>query len=190
MPPPGTVTSRSRVLSDPEMAAIYRAAVKLAFPYGDIVLVAIHTAMRRSEVGGLRWDFITTETISLPPALTKNRREHVLPNLIAENLALIPRTSEYLFPAPSGGPFNSWGSLKAKLDGVCHVQDFVLHDFRRYFSTTMAKLRVPIDVTEAILNHVSGSRSAIQRVYDRYDRLTEMRKALELYEKHLANILR
>ena len=61
------------------------------------------------------------------------------------------------------------------------------HDFRRYLSTTMAKLRVPIDVTEAILNHVSGSRSPIQRVYDRYDRLPEMREALQLYEKHLAS---
>jgi hypothetical protein len=52
----------------------------------------------------------------------------------------------------------------------------------------MTKLRVPIDVTEAILNHVSGSRSPIQRVYDRYDRLAGMREALELYGKHLASI--
>jgi hypothetical protein len=53
----------------------------------------------------------------------------------------------------------------------------------------MAKLRVPIDVTEAILNHVSGSRSPIQRVYDRYDRISEMRDALERYENHLAKIV-
>ena len=53
----------------------------------------------------------------------------------------------------------------------------------------MAKLRVPIDVTESILNHVSGSRSPLQRVYDRYDRLPEMRAAFELYEKHLAAIV-
>ena len=68
-------------------------------------------------------------------------------------------------------------------------KNFVVHDFRRYLSTTMAKLRVPIDVTEAILNHVSGSRSPIQRVYDRYDRLPEMREALLLYERHLASII-
>jgi hypothetical protein len=47
-------------------------------------------------------------------------------------------------------------------------------------------LRVPIDVTEAILNHVSGSRSPIQRVYDR---LPEMREALTFYEKHLSAIV-
>ena len=75
-------------------------------------------------------------------------------------------------------------------ESACKVDGFVFHDFRRYLSTTMAKLRVPIDVTEAILNHVTGSRSTIQRVYDRYDRLPEMRQqALELYEKHLAAIV-
>jgi integrase len=72
---------------------------------------------------------------------------------------------------------------------LCGVERFVFHDFRRYLSTTMAKLRVPIDVTEAILNHVSGSRSPIQRVYDRYDRLSEMRDALQRYENHLAKIV-
>jgi hypothetical protein len=36
---------------------------------------------------------------------------------------------------------------------------------------------------------VSGSRSPIQRVYDRHDRLPEMREALTLYEKHLAAIV-
>jgi hypothetical protein len=75
------------------------------------------------------------------------------------------------------------------LDALCGVEDFVVHDFRRYLSTAMARLRVPIDVTEAILNHVSGSQSPIQRVYDRYDCLPEMRNALELYEKHLAAII-
>jgi hypothetical protein len=53
----------------------------------------------------------------------------------------------------------------------------------------MAKLRVPIDVTEALLNHVSGSRDQVQRTYDLYDRFPEKREALERYEKHLAGIV-
>ena len=69
------------------------------------------------------------------------------------------------------------------------VDDFVLHDFRRYVSSTMRRLGVPIDVTETILNHVTGSRSQIQRIYDRHDRLPEVRDALSLFEKHLAAII-
>jgi integrase len=189
IPAPGLPTSRDRVLSDDEMAKIYRATTDLGHPFGFICLIAIHTGMRRGEVGGLRWSYLTPETITLPPALTKNRREHVLPNLINENLALIPKVSEYLFPSSVGTPYSAWSDGKEALDALCGVENFVVHDFRRYLSTTMAKLRVPIDVTEAILNHVSGSRSPIQRVYDRYDRLSEMREALALYERHLAAII-
>ena len=68
------------------MARIYNAAVELGHPYGFICLIAIHTGMRRGEVGGLKWSYITPETITLPPSLTKNKREHVLPNLINDNL--------------------------------------------------------------------------------------------------------
>jgi len=187
--PPGQCSSRNRVLSDEEMRRIYKAAVQLRHPYGFICLIAIHTGMRRGEVGGLEWSFITPETFTLPPALTKNKREHVLPNLINEELQQIPKVSHYLFPSSVGTPYSTWSDGKEALDALCGVENFVIHDFRRYLSTTMAKLRVPIDVTEAILNHVSGSRSPIQRVYDRYDRLPEMREALTLYEKHLASIV-
>jgi integrase len=189
IPAPGKATSRDRVLSDEEMARIYRAAVQLGHPFGYICLIAIHTGMRRGEVGGLRWSYITPETITLPPELTKNKREHVLPNLIGNNLALIPRVSDLVFPSSVGTPYSTWSDGKDALTALCGVENFVIHDFRRYLSTTMAKLRVPIDVTEAILNHVSGSRSPLQRVYDRYDRLAEMKEALELYEKHLARII-
>ena len=188
IPAPGLVTSRDRVLSDKEMARIYSAAEELGYPYGIICLIAIQTGMRRGEVGSLKWSYITPETITLPSSLTKNKREHVLPNLINGKLALIPKTSEYLFPSSVGTPYSIWSDGKEALDALCGVEGFVFHDFRRYLSTTMAKLRVPIDVTESILNHVSGSRSPLQRVYDRYDRLPEMRAAFELYEKHLAAV--
>jgi integrase len=194
--PPGLVKSRDRLLTDKEMKAIYKAAIELGHPYGFICLIAIHTGMRRGEVGGLKWAYITPETITLPPALTKNNREHVLPNLIADELAAIPKAKlpdgsdcEYLFPSSVFTPYSTWSDGKEALDELCKIENFVFHDFRRYLSSTMAKLGVAIDVTEAILNHVTGSRSPIQRVYDRYDRLPEMRKALEVYEKHLSSII-
>ena len=81
------------------MRRIYSAARNLAHPYGFICLIAIHTGMRRGEVGGLEWSFITPETFTLPPSLTKNKREHVLPNLIYDELQQIPKVSKYLFPS-------------------------------------------------------------------------------------------
>ena len=65
------------------------------------------------------------------------------------------------------------------------IPDWTLHDFRRFFSSTMSKLKVPIDITETILAHRSGSRSPIQRIYDRDTRLPQMREAFQKYEHHL-----
>jgi len=189
LPLPGKPAERERLLSDQELARIYNAAVELAYPFGYIVLICIHTGLRRGEVGSLRWSYITPEFITIPKDIAKNGREHVIPNLINDNLALVPKTSEYVFPTANGRPFAAWGRHKERLDALCGVEDFVLHDFRRYLSSTMRRLNVPIDVTETILNHVSGSRSQIQRIYDRHDRLPEMRDALSLYEKHLAAII-
>jgi integrase len=53
--PPGLATARDRVLTDQEMARIYKAAVQLGYPYGFICLIAVHTGMRRGEVGALKW---------------------------------------------------------------------------------------------------------------------------------------
>lgn len=183
--------------------AVYKAAVELAFPFGYIVLMCAHTGLRRGEVSTLKWKDITSEFITIPKEIAKNGREHVLPNLIADNLKLIPKStraivgedgelsqkiSEYLLPSATSTPFAAWGRHKVRLDTIAGVEDFVLHDLHRHLSSTMRRLGVPIDVTECILNHVSGSRSQIQRIYDRHDRLPEMRDALALYEKHLAAI--
>lgn len=196
IPAPGVAGSRDRVLSDEEMTAIYKAAVELGHPYGYICLIAIHTGLRRGEVATLKWSYISDETITIPAAITKNKREHVLPNVISENLQLVPKSKgpdgnacDYLFPSSVGTPYSTWSDGKEALDELCGVQNFVFHDFRRYLSTTMAKLRVPIDVTEAILNHVSGSRTPLQRIYDRHNRLPEMREALKVYEAHLSKIV-
>ena len=108
------------------MARVYKAATELGYPYGIICLIAIQTGMRRGEVGALKWNYITPETITLPPSLTKNKREHVLPNLINGNLALIPKTSEYLFPSSVGTPYSTWSDGKEALDASCGVEGFVL----------------------------------------------------------------
>lgn len=49
----------------------------------------------------------------------------------------------------------------AKIMKVDAVDHFILHDLRRTVATGMQRLGVPMPVTEAVLNHISGSRSGI-----------------------------
>jgi hypothetical protein len=61
----------------------------------------------------------------------------------------------------------------------------VLHDFRRTAATNLQKLRVPLEVTEAILGHVSGSRAGIVGIYQKHDYAPEKRAALEVWGAHV-----
>lgn len=188
--PPGKQVARDRVLTDTELVAIYRAAQQMEFPFGTIVLLCIHCAFRTNEVAWMRWDYITPAVITLPPAATKNSREHVLPNLVGEILVSIPRTSEYLFPSSAGTPFNAWSKNKKRLDEISKVTDWTLHDLRRTAASKMAEWQCgQPHVIERILNHVSGSMSPLARTYNRHTYLAEMRECLVAYQSHLAALI-
>jgi hypothetical protein len=55
-----------------------------------------------------------------------------------------------------------------------------LHDLRRTVATGLQRLGVRLEVAEAVLNHVSGSRGGIAGVYQRHDWAAEKRRARRL----------
>ena len=188
---PNEPADRDRVLSDRELVSIYLAAQKLGYPFGHIILICIHTAMRRGEVGALKRSYVTPVTITLPAELTKNGREHVLPNLISAELSTIPSVgkSDYFFPTAAGGPFCSWGKNKKRFDELCGVSNWTLHDIRRTVRTKLAEWECCDDATaERILGHVSAE-SRISRIYNRWKHLPQMKAALEVYEQKLAALI-
>lgn len=190
LPLPVTEKSRDRVLADQELKAVYKAAVQMAFPFGYIVLLCIHCAFRINEASRLKWTYMTPEFITLPALTTKNKQEHRLPNLVGDNLALLPRTGDYLFPSSAGTPFSAWSKNKVQIDTLSGVTNWRLHDLRRTAASKMAEWRCgPPHVIERILNHVSGSMSPLARTYNRYSYLVEMRECLELYEQRLAALM-
>lgn len=54
----------------------------------------------------------------------------------------------------------------------------------------MQKLGVKLEVTEAVLNHVSGSRAGIVGVYQRHEYAAEKRAALDAWARRLEAIVR
>ena len=52
----------------------------------------------------------------------------------------------------------------------------------------MQKLGVKLEVTEAVLNHVSGSRAGIVGIYQRHDWAAEKREALDKWAARVAVI--
>ena len=87
----------------------------------------------------MKWSYITAEYFTLPSDFTKQRREHLLPNLIGANLTDIPRTSDYLFPSGSGRPFSAFSKKKVELDRRSGVENFTTHDLRRTAASKAAE---------------------------------------------------
>lgn len=187
IPLPAKPKSRDRVLSDRELAAILKAALRIInTPYGALIVILAFTGLRKTEAYSLQWDWIDNQHIRIPKELAKNGVELLLPNTVRGYLSSVPKNGPRLFPANV-----DWTNAKRKFDALSGVSGWVLHDLRRTLSTKMAEWEIaPPDVVEAILNHVSGSRSAIQRTYDRASRMVPMRRALSVYADRLIALMK
>jgi hypothetical protein len=64
-----------------------------------------------------------------------------------------------------------------------------VHDLRRTAATGLQRLGVRLEVPEAILNHISGSRGGIAGVYQRHDWAAEKRAALDAWAAHVRSIV-
>jgi integrase len=97
--------ARTRRLTDPELAAVWRAADE-GTHFHDIVRLCILLGQRRSEIGLLRGEYIdrNARTITLPPTIVKNGRQHCIPHgdMAAEILHARP-TDGFLFPGRYSG---------------------------------------------------------------------------------------
>jgi hypothetical protein len=60
-----------------------------------------------------------------------------------------------------------------------------IHDLRRTVATGLQRLGIRLEVTKAVLNHISGSRGGIAGVYQRHDWAAEKRAALDAWAAHV-----
>ena len=195
-PRPARERSRERVLSDAELAVIWKAAAAMDAPWNTIVPLMILTGQRRQEVAGLAWKELDLEggEWHLPAERVKNGRAHNVPLVPAavDLLKAKKRSGVLVFEntrktAPSG-----FGKVAARLikatKAAGHAEPWTLHDIRRTVATGLQRLGVRLEVTEAVLNHVSGSRAGIVGVYQRHGWETEKRAALEAWTAHVLRL--
>jgi integrase len=191
---PQDAEPRSRVLTDEELAAIWRASGDDA--YGRVIKLLILTGARRGEVGGMRWSELDLDRgiWTIPPQRTKNKRQHVVP-LMPSSLDVIvsmPRrvSRDHLFGTSSAVGLRHWhakGVLDRRLGAV--VLPWRLHDIRRSVATRMADLGVMPHVVEAVLNHRTGHRSGVAGIYNRSNYEREVRAALALWADHIRSVV-
>jgi integrase len=181
---------RDRVLTDGELAAIWKAAADN--DYGRIIRLLMLTGQRRDEIGALRRSEVrdNEKMICLPAERAKNGREHLVPlsDAAASILGDCIRHGDHVFGRRQTG-FGGWSKGKLALDESCGVRDWVVHDIRRTVATRMADIGVSPHIVEAVLNHVSGHKAGVAGVYNRSVYANEKRAALDAWANHLRVII-
>jgi integrase len=182
--PDAGILPRDRVLTDHELAAVWRACGDDDF--GWIVKLLILTGCRRLEIGNLVWSELNLDQgiMSVPGERTKNHRQLVLtlPSVAVDLLRSVPRREgrEYVFGS-SRGTFSGWGYAKMSLDTRITVAEgrplphWTIHDLRRTARTGLGKIGVPPHVAELVINHIRGG---VEAIYDRHRYEREIAQAL------------
>jgi integrase len=200
--PPPPLPARERVLSRQEIALIWRGCDELGFPFGDLYRLLLLTGQRREEVASLDWRELDRRTRqwALPSTRSKNKKAHLVP-LSAPAIAILdevgggaewPRAG-FVFSTTRKTPPSGFSKAKRRLDeylqragqGLRSPEPWRIHDIRRTVATGLQQLGVRFEVTEAVLNHLSGAKSGIAGVYQRYDWQDEKRAALDAWGSYV-----
>jgi integrase len=194
--PLAPIAKRERVLTDEELRAVWEATAGPG-PFNAIVRMLILTGQRREEVAGMTWGEIASDlsTWTIPASRAKNGVAHIVPlplqaQAILKSAHGMAKGNELeLVFRGRGGAFNGFSKAKTTLDEESSVTGWRLHDLRRTMATGLQKLRVRLEVTEAVLNHVSGSRAGIVGVYQQHDWADEKRAALTSWGERVEAIV-
>jgi integrase len=193
--PGAGIRPRERVLSDRELAVIWRACEDDDF--GRIVRLLILTGCRREEIGGLKWSEIDLDagTMTIPGERTKNHKTHslTLPSIAMDILRSAPMRAgrEFVF-GYRGGSFSAWSySMLAMNSRITAIEGqplprWVLHDLRRSMRTGVSGLGVQPHIAERTVNHIKGG---VEAIYDRYRYEREITAALALWADHVISIV-
>jgi integrase len=171
------------------------------------------TGQRRSEVFGMRWEELDRKaaTWTIPADRAKNAQAHVVPLsdlAVAEITAMLTQPGKeapadwpkrgLLFSTNNRTPASGISKAKLRLDAAAgeiaeeaglKLSEWRLHDLRRTVATGLQKLGVRLEVTEAVLNHISGSKAGIVGIYQRHDWADEKREALDLWARHVSGLI-
>jgi integrase len=217
MEPPPAPPSRDRVLTDTELAYVWAASIAAGYPFGPFLRMLILTGQRREEVAGLEWSELDRDRAlwTLPANRAKNGVTHDVPlsaatvDLLDEVAARVAQTPDrskwprkgFVLTTTGEKPVRGYSAAKSRLDKLtaevvrkvegdeaAAIAPWRFHDLRRTVATGFQRLGVRFEVTEAVLNHVSGSRSGVAGVYQRHHWSDEKRAALDAWAAHVSSL--
>lgn len=192
------------MLSEEEIGALWHVLEGEGKPFGPAIKLLLLTGQRRNEAFDAdRAEFDSAAKLwTIPRERAKNGATHLVPltpaALLIVTELLKDKRSDKLLPARGNCDMSPSGFSKAMRrirqaleERMGHaVPHWTLHDLRRTLATGLQRLGVRLEVTEAVLNHLSGSRSGIVGVYQRHNYFHEKKSALSAWEREMKRLAR
>lgn len=151
----------------------------------DIVIVALNTGLRKTNVLELRWEQINFDFNFIEVLENKGNKHIMLP--INQNLMdLFNKTPEservgYLFVNPNTGkPYTDIKKAWHTVLKEAKIENFRFHDLRHTVGTRLAKANVPVNVIKEILAH-SDVKTTMRYVHSTKGAKIDALSKLNLY---------
>lgn len=204
--PAAKEASRDRVLTDDEIRWFWAACEAEGFPWGPLGKVLLLTGQRLNEAAQITDGEIKGDLWHLSADRTKNGRAHDVPlsKAARDVLASVDRIAGkpgFIFTTTGSTPVSGFYKARAALAEAMEraaakdrgepveIPRWTLHDLRRTAATGLARLGIAVRVTEAVLNHVSGTGGGIVAVYQRHDYADEKRAALDAWARYVKQLV-
>lgn len=187
---------RTRSFDNDELRRLFEALKKAPKQIAGLWLMLFYTGNRLRETLKMEWSWIDREKkyVVLPGAVTKNKRDHLVP-LVPQALKLLDMLkdlsgdSPHVFPGPTGDPMNWVQKACARIMTEAGIEDGRHHDTRRVLQTNMAEMGVPPHVADMILNHAIQDAPKSRQHYDTHHYIPEKRLALMQWASRLKRVI-
>jgi integrase len=210
VPKPGEAVHRERALSDAELKAAWNAAGRMTQPFDTAIKLLILTGTRREDIGALEWRQVDLPNAILHiPAKMRGAKEDDIIDVPLSPMAVrllkaMPRVKDcpYVFSITGRTPISGWSKIKRRLDAAMIemlrgpskganddiLPGWVIHDFRRSIASWLEGQGEQLLVVEAVLQHTTGSKTGVAKIYLRHRYAKEKRKAVEAWANHVRKL--
>jgi integrase len=201
----GAMAPRQRVLTDSEIALIWRATqgeirngVESSYPGGPFARFLLLTAVRRSEAARMTWSEVDLDNAlwMIPAHRSKSGAPHEVPlsGMAVNLLTSLPRfANDFVFSITGGrAPVRGFDRVKDTIDARAAqlappgLTEWRFHDLRRTARTNLASLGVSPFIAELVIGH---QQKGVHKVYDVHRYESEKRDALERWASKLRAIV-
>jgi len=190
----GAKKPRQRVLSDSEIALIWRATEgPEAAYYGPFIRLLLLLGARRSELGRAPWSEFDLDAAlwTIPPGRMKSDESHavLLPPAAVEILRAPPQGKGYVLNGAQIHYVRAKDRLDARmtrLNGGKAIPHWTLHDLRRTFRTGLSRLSIAPHIAELCIGH---RQQGLHRIYDLHKFDAEKRHAFEAWAAHVKRVV-